>query len=97
MQHQLVNYIENYLSPHLCGYRKGYSSQQALLISLIESWKKSLDKKGYGGAILMDLSKAFDTIKHDLLLAKLHAYGFSKKALKLIHNYLSNRWHRTFK
>ena len=94
MQHQLVNYIENYLSPHLCGYRKGYSSQQAL-ISLIESWKKSLDKKGHGGAILMDLSKAFDTIKHDLLLAKLHAYGFSKKALKLIHNYLSNRWHRT--
>ena len=43
----------------------------------------------------MDLSKPFDTIKHDLLLAKLHAYGFSKKALKLIHNYLSNRWHRT--
>ena len=41
----------------------------------------------------MDLSKAFDTIKHDLLLAKLHAYGFSKKALKLIQNY--NRWHRT--
>ena len=63
MQHQLVNYMENYLSPHLCGYRKGYSSHQAL-ISLIESWKKSLDKKGYGGAILMDLSKAFDTIKH---------------------------------
>ena len=94
LQHQLVNYIENYLSPHLCGYRKGYSSQQAL-ISLIENWKKSLDKKGYGGAVLMDLSKAFDTIKHDLLLAKLHAYGFSKKALKLIHNYLRNRWHRT--
>ena len=94
MQHQLVNYMENYLSPHLCGYRKGYSSQQALM-SLIESWKKSLDKKGYGGAISMDLSKAFDTIKHNLLLAKLHAYGFSKKTLKLIHNYLSNTWHRT--
>ena len=94
LQHQLVNYIEKYLSPHLCGYRKGYSSQQAL-ISLIENWKKSLDKKGYGGAVLMDLSKAFDTIKHDLLLAKLHAYGFSKKALKRIHNYLRNRWHRT--
>ena len=78
LQHQLVIYIKNYLSPHLCGYRKGYSSQQAL-ISLIENWKKSLDKKGYGGAVLMDLSKAFDTIKHDLLLAKLHAYGFSKK------------------
>ena len=44
LQHQLTNYIENYLSPHLCGYRKWYSSQQAL-ISLIENWKKSLDKK----------------------------------------------------
>ena len=65
------------------------------MISLIENWKKSLDKKGYGGAVLMDLSKAFDTIKHDLLVAKLHAYGFSKKALTLILNYLSNRWHRT--
>ena len=86
MQNQLVKYIENHLSPHLCGYRKGFSSQQAL-ISLIENWKKSLDKKGYGGAVLIDLSKAFDTIKHDLLVAKLHAYGFSKKALTLILNY----------
>ena len=43
----------------------------------------------------MDLLKAFDTIKHDLLLAKFHAYGFCKKALKLIHNYLRNRWHST--
>ena len=78
----------------MCGYRKGYSAQYALC-SLIENWKKSLDKKGYAGAILMDLSKAFDTINHELLLAKLHAYGFSKSALKLIQSYLSNRWQRT--
>ena len=43
----------------------------------------------------MDLSKAFDTIKHDLLVAKIYAYGFSKESLKVIHSYLSNRWHRT--
>ena len=43
----------------------------------------------------MDLSKAFDTINHDLLLAKLHVYGFEKKSLLLIKNYLSNRWCRT--
>ena len=43
---------------------------------------------------MTDLSKAFDTIKHDLLFAKLHAYDFSKKASKLIHNYLRNRWDR---
>ena len=94
MQKQISGYISNYLSPYLCGYRKGFSSQQAL-VSLIENWKRVLDKKGFGGAVLMDLSKAFDTIKHDLLIAKLYAYGFSKESLKFLHSYLSNRWHRT--
>lgn len=65
------------------------------MISLIEKWKISLDKHGYAGAILMDLSKAFDTLNHELLLAKLHAYGFSKAALGLIHSYLTDRWQRT--
>ena len=49
----------------------------------------------YGGAVLMDLSKAFDTLNHDLLIAKLHAYGFDKSALKLVKSYLTNRWQRT--
>ena len=51
--------------------------------------------KCFGGAVLMDLFKTFDTIKHDLLIAKLYTYGFNKESLKLLHNYLSNRWHRT--
>ena len=51
------------------GNRKGFSTQDALL-SLIEKWKKVLDNKGYSGVILMDLSKAFNTINHDLLIAK---------------------------
>ena len=90
MQKQISGYINNYLSPYLCGCRKGFSSQQALM-SLIENWKRVLDKKGFGGDVLRDLSKVFDTIKHDLLIAKLYAYGFSKKSLKLLDNYLSNR------
>ena len=95
MQKQISSYISNYLSPYLCGYRKGFSLQQTLL-SLIENWKKVLDKKGFGGAVLMDLSKAFVTIKHYLLIAKLYAYGFNKESLKILHNSLSNnRWHRT--
>ena len=55
----------------------------------------SLDNQGYSGAVIMDLSKAFDTINYDLLIAKLHAYGFSKSALKLLYSYLTDRWHRT--
>ena len=94
LQKQIYSHVQNYLSPFLCGYRKGYSTQHALL-SLIENWKLSLDRKGYGGSILMDLSKAFDTINYDLLLAKLHAYGFDESALKLIKSYLTNRWQRT--
>ena len=90
MQMQINNYITNYLSPYLCGYRKGYSTQQAL-VSLIEKWKKILDNKGFGGAVMMYLSKAFDTLNHKLLIAKLHAYGFSRDSLKLINDYLSNR------
>ena len=43
----------------------------------------------------MDLSKAFDTINHELLIEKLYAYGFSKDALKLINSYMSDRWQRT--
>ena len=75
-------------------YRKGYSTQYALL-TLLEKWKIILEKQGYAGAIIMDLSKAFDNIYHELLLAKLHVYGFDKKALLMINSYLSNRWHRT--
>ena len=44
-------------------------------MKLIEDWKKNLDKKKYVGAVLMDLSKAFDCVPHDLLIAKMHAYN----------------------
>ena len=73
----------------MCGYRKSFSTQHTLL-PLIEKWKKALDDKGYGGAILMDLSKAFNTI-----IAILYVYGFPKESLKLIKSYLTNRLQRT--
>ena len=94
MQRQINLYVEKYLSHYLCGYRKGYNSQYALL-SMIEKWKQYLDKNGHAGAVLMDLSKAFDTINHELLIAKLGAYGFNNNALKIIFNYLSDRRQRT--
>ena len=94
IQNQLMEHLNKYLSPFLCGYRKGYCTQHALT-SLIEKWRCMLDKKGFAGAMLMDLSKAFDTIDHNLLIAKLNAYGFTKSALRLIKSYLTNRWQRT--
>ena len=63
---------------------------------MIEKWKKCLDGDGgFAGAILMDLSKAFDTLNHDLLIAKLEAYGFETCALEVVHSYLTDRWQRT--
>ena len=58
---------------------------------MIETCKKHLDKGEKLAIILMDLSKAFDTINQSLLLAKLDAYGFSRTSLKLMLNYLCNR------
>ena len=93
MQSQLNEYINQFLSPFLCGYRTDISSQTALL-PLIERWKIMLDNKVYGGAVLMDLSKAFNTTNYELLIAKLHTYGFGKDVLKLILSYLKHRKER---
>ena len=94
MNEQISAYVENFLSPYLFGYRKGYGTQHCLLV-MIEMWRKALDENKVGGAILTDLSKAFDCLSHDLLIAKLEAYGFDKSALKFIHDYLKNRMQRT--
>ena len=62
---------------------------------MLQKWRSALDNKKVFGALLTDLSKAFDCLSHDLLIAKLNAYGFSMAALRLIQNYLSNRKQRT--
>ena len=93
MPKQITDYIGLYLSAFLCGYRKGFSTQYALL-PLIERWRLCLDKQGFAGALLMDLSKAFDTINHELLIAKLHAYGFPIQTLEVLLSYLQERWQR---
>ena len=62
---------------------------------MLEKWKSAVDNKRNFGALLTDLSKAFDSLRHDLLLAKLNAYGFSLPALRLVQSCLSNRKQRT--
>ena len=90
---QLQNYFEIFFSKFQCGFRKGYNAQHCL-INLIEKWKLSVDNGGAFGALFTDLSKAFDCLSHELLIAKLDAYGLDKKSLKLVHNYLTNRKQR---
>ena len=58
---------------------------------MLEKWKSAVGNKRNVGALLTDLSKAFDCFPHELLLAKLNAYGFSLPALRLVQSYLSNR------
>ena len=67
---QVICYIDDILSPYLCAYRKGHDNQHALL-RLIEKYRSSFDMKGFTGAVLMDLPKAFDYLNHDLYIAKL--------------------------
>ena len=60
----------------------------------IEKFKKSLDQGGEYAALLRDLPKAFDYLPHNLIIAKLHAYGFDKASLRLMHSYLTKRYQR---
>ena len=88
----MSHYMDNFLSKHLNGFRKGYNTQCCLLKML-----------GNGNQLLMKENRLVHFwqtylwlwLSRDLLLAKLHAYVFSLSALKLIHNYLKNRKQRT--
>ena len=83
-------FVELLFSVFISAYRKFYSTNH-VLIKLMEDWKKHLDDGKFVGAILMDLSKAFDCVPHDLLIAKLHAYGFDLNSLIFFYSYLKRR------
>ena len=82
--------MEDKLSKCLTTFRKSYGTHH-LLVNMLEKQKEAVDKGENVSALFLDPSKAFDTINHDLLLAKLRAYGFSPNSLKLMHRYLNNR------
>ena len=71
------------------------STQQSLL-AMLEKWKRSVDSGNAFGALLTDLSKAFNCLNHQFLTGKVNAHGFSLPALRLTHDYLSHRKQRTW-
>ena len=86
--------MNNFLNELLCGFCKVHLTQHALF-ELLQAWQKELDNSKFIGNILMDLSKAYDCLPHDLLIAKLGAYGLGRSSLRLLMDYLSSRKQRT--
>ena len=94
MYDQIIVYINEFLSPCLFGYSKGHSTAQCLTV-MLEIWWKAQDENNSAGGILTDLSKAFDCLNHNLLKAKLEAYGFDVSVLEFVNNYSKERKQRT--
>ena len=92
---QMSEFFESsFFSKYQCEFGKGFSAQHCL-VSMLEKWKSATDNKKSFGALLRDLSKAFDCLSHELLVAKLNAYGFNMSVLRFVHSYLKNRMQRT--
>ena len=83
--------MQNIFSKYPTGFRKNHNTQNSLL-RMIESWKVRLNNGSKVGVIIMDLSKGFDSLNHELLLlAKLKAYGLDKNSVRFMKSYLTNR------
>ena len=83
---QLAVFAYQNLSKYYCGFGKGFSTQY-FLVAMLERWKGAADDKKVFGVHLTDLSKSFNCLSHELIIAKLNAYGFSLPTLNLIHDY----------
>ena len=92
---QMSEYFQSYfLSKYQCGFRKAFSAQHCL-VSVLEKWISGTNNKNSFRALLTNLSKAFDCLPHDLLIAKLNAQGVTMSALGLVYSYLKSRMERT--
>ena len=86
MVEQMSEYFEQFLSKYQCGFKKGFSAQQCLLL-MLKKWKSAIDNRKMFGALLTDPSTAFGYLSYDLLIAKLNACGFRISALRLVQNH----------
>ena len=76
------------------GFRPSHSTQ-TLLLYCLDRWYRALDKRSFIGVVFLDITKAFDTVSHNLLLSKLSSLGLSTSAVSWFQSYLSNRCHIT--
>ena len=85
-----MDFFESKFHTYFLAFRPGYGCKSTLF-RILQDWKQALDYNEFVAVILMDLSKTFDCLPHDLLLLKLKYYGLSENALKLMKSYLTNR------
>jgi len=92
---QIIEYIEekNIMNPLQSGFVKGHSTATALL-RVTDDIRKSIDDREVNLLVLLDFSKAFDRVHHELLIVKLRNMGFSEIVLSWIKEYISERWQR---
>ena len=72
------------------GFRKGYSTEQAIL-EIADNLNSAIDNKQITCGLFLDFSKAFDTVNHNILLSKLYTYGIRGTPFKWFQSYLCNR------
>ena len=90
MYSQINTYMSDTFSKYLTGFRKNHNALHALL-NMIGNWKSNLNKGNETGAIFMDLSNAFETLDHSLLITKYETYDFDSLSLEYIKKNLTNR------
>ena len=90
---QLNAYMRKIFSKYLTSFQKNHNTQNSLL-RMIESWKFRLSNRSKVGVIIMDLSKAFDSLNHELLLTKFKAYGLDSNSATFMKSYLTKRLQR---
>ena len=93
LSQQLDKFFEDKLSPHLSAYHRNYSCQTALL-RILEELRIACDNKSITAIVSIDLTKTFDCLPHELLLAKLKSYDLSSDSLLLLRSYLTERFQR---
>ena len=89
----LSEHMSRNLNKFFCSFRRAHFTQH-VLFKLLQRWQNELENKGFVGTIFMDLSKGYDCLPHDLIIAKFKSYGTSKVVLKLLLNYLTSRKQR---